>query len=362
MGKLILSLDGGGIRGAATTQFLSRVDEVLRRNHETTLRDCVDFFAGTSTGGIIALGLARTALSMQRIDALYSVENARRIFAGNRGFFELDGVSAPKYRAEGKTLVLKEALGEDTTMGRGENGRHVLVVAYAIEKRMPMVFKSTDPGHEHLLAWQLADASSAAPTFFPTAEVTMSDAPDGRRWLIDGGVVVNNPAMCAVVEASRAWPGTGVDEIGVLSVGTGSMTRKINGPASREWGSVGWFTQGHIFDILTDERIVSYQVRNLLAPGRYIRVNAEMREQSGLPAPPDDAMDDVDEGNIAKLRALGEFWFERYGKQAVELLLGTYEGPSLERIDPATGRPIEVSPPAPSAGAPEHGAGSGSNR
>ena len=259
------------------------------------------------------------------------------------GLFELDGVSAPKYQAEGKTLVLKEALGEDTTIGKGENGRHVLVVTYAVEKRVPMVFKSTDPAHEHLPAWRIADASSVAPTYFPTAEVTMPDTPDGKRWLIDGGVVVNNPAMCAIVEASRAWPGTALDEIGVLSVGTGSMTRKINGPASRKWGSVGWFTQGHILDILTDERIVSYQARNLLAPGKYIRVNAEMSRQSWLPAPPDDAMDDVDEGNIAKLRALGELWFDRYGKPAIELLLGRYAGPSLERIDPATGRPVEVS-------------------
>ena len=343
MGKVILSLDGGGIRGAATTAFLARLDEALRNGHGRTIRDCVDLFAGTSTGSIIALGLARTDLSMQRIDALYSAENARRIFAENGGFFELDGVSAPKYAAEGKTLVLKEALGEDTRIGGGENGRHVLVVAYAIEKRVPVVFKSTERAHGHLLAWQVADASSAAPTYFPTAEVTMSDGPDGKRWLIDGGVAVNNPAMCAVVEAARAWPGTALDEIRVLSVGTGSMTRKINGPASRTWGSVGWFRQGHILDILTDERIVSYQARNLLGPGNYIRVNAEMSRQSWLPAPPDDAMDDVDEGNIAKLRALGELWFERYGEAALDLLMGTYDGPSLERMDPESGRPVEVS-------------------
>ena len=215
-----------------------------------------------------------------------------------------------------------------------------------------MVFKSTDPGHAHLLAYQIADASSAAPTYFPTAEVTMPGESDGKRWLSDGGVVVNNRAMCAIVEASRAWPGTALDEIGVLSVGTGSMTRKINGPASRKWGSVGWFTQGHILDILTDGRIVSYQARNLLGPGQYIQVNAEMSEQSSLPAPPDDALDDVDEGNIAKLRALGELWFDRYGKQAIELLLGTHAGPSLERLDPGTGRPIDVSPRAPPAVVP----------
>ena len=175
------------------------------------MRDCVDFFAGTSTGSIIALGLARTDLSMQGIDALYSVENARRISAENQGPFEPGGVSAPKFRAEGETLVLKVPLGEDTTIGRGENGKHVLVAPHAIEKRVPLVFKSTDPGHEHLLAHRVACASSAAPTYFPTAEVTMPDESDGKRWLIDGGVVVNNRAMCAIAEAA---PGVAGDRLG----------------------------------------------------------------------------------------------------------------------------------------------------
>ena len=84
------------------------------------------------------------------------------------------------------------------------------------------------------------------------------------------------------------------------------MTRKINGPASRKWGGMGWFTQPRILDILTDERIVSYQARILPGPGKYIRVNAEMSKQSYLPTLPDDAMDGVDEENIAKLTALGE--------------------------------------------------------
>ena len=343
MGKLILSLDGGGIRGAATTAFLARLNEALRNEHGTTIRDCIDLFAGTSTGSIIALGLARTDLSMARIDALYNAEEARRIFTENRGLFELDGVNSPRYEGEGKAQVLKEALGERTTIGNGENGRHVLVVAYAVEKRVPFVVKSTDRRHEDLLAWQIADASSAAPTYFPTAEVTMPGETGGKRWLIDGGVVANNPTLCAIAEVSNAWPGTTMDQVSVLSVGTGSMTRKINGPASRRWGSTGWFTQGHIFDLLTDERIVSYQARNLLARGRYIRVNAELREQPYLPTPPDDAMDDVDEENIARLRALGELWFDRYGEAALALLMDTYDGPSLERMDPESGRPVEVS-------------------
>ena len=63
--KLILSIDGGGIRGAAVSQFLTRVEKQIQSiDPNTNLRDCVDFYAGTSTGSIIALALATTHLSI----------------------------------------------------------------------------------------------------------------------------------------------------------------------------------------------------------------------------------------------------------------------------------------------------------
>ncbi|MDE0011783.1 MAG: hypothetical protein OXU36_11585, partial [Candidatus Poribacteria bacterium] len=111
-------------------------------------------------------------------------------------------------------------------------------------------------------------------------------------------------------------------------------------------------TFGQILDILTDESIVGYQAINILANGRYIRVNSELKKQPGLAAAPDDAMDDVGEKNIRKLRALGKFWFERYGSQAVELLMGEYDGPSLDRIDPDMGDPIRLD--ADGSAAPAH--------
>ena len=121
--------------------------------------------------------------------------------------------------------------------------------------------KSTDPNHAALLAYQVADASSAAPTCFPT--VGINAVPD-KRWLIDGGVVANNPTMCAVSEVKSAWPEENLGELRVLSVGTGSVTRTVTGPATRHWGAVEWFVKGHILDVLTDERIVAYQARTLL--------------------------------------------------------------------------------------------------
>lgn len=309
--KKILSCDGGGIRGKATTQFLYRIEQELNK-HGTCMKEQVDFFAGTSTGAIIACALATTDLTITAINDLYSPENAGWIFSENKGLFEIDGINAPKYEDGGKKELLKLKF-EGSKIGNVPDGKHVLVTAYSIEKRQPVIMKSTKESHRDIYSWKAADASSAAPTFFPTAEVLI----DGERlWLIDGGVVANNPAMCAVSEAMKLW---GMD-IKILSVGTGYKTRKINGPESVKWGALGWFTKGDIIGLLSDERLVDHQVKTILGDN-YIRVNSSMVSQPGLESPPDDAMDDVSVGNIEKLARMGDFWFELYGDETVNFLL-----------------------------------------
>jgi hypothetical protein len=339
MSKLILSLDGGGIRGAATTQFLARVDKALTQKHQKSVRDCVDFYAGTSTGSIIALALATTNMTMQEINELYNVANAKKIFKPNRGLFEIDGINAPKYEASGKTSTLKTKLGA-AKLKDVPQGKHVLAVTYGIEKRRPYIIKSTKNAMRDILSYQVADASSAAPTYFPTKELALP--PDKEdHWLVDGGVVANNPAMCAFSESCRQWPN---DDKRVLSIGTGSHSRKINGPASQHWGAVQWMIKGKIIELLSDEKVVAYQAITITKPGNYIRVNSEMVKQPGLPKPPDDAMDDISKANINRLKAMGDFWFDQYGADVVELLNGTYSGKSLDRIDPVTGDPMEYTP------------------
>jgi hypothetical protein len=335
-GKMILSLDGGGIRGAASARFLELVEAKLNARGKN-LRDCVDFYAGTSTGSIIALALATTDMPVSQISQLYHFDTASDIFVENRGLLEFDGINAPRYEAAGKTQTLLAKL-KQARLGDVPKGKHVLAVSYDIQRRKPDVIKSTDPQQRALYSCQVADASSAAPTYFPTHEMHGDDA-DPDAWLVDGGVTANNPTMCAIAEAKRAWPDIAIDQMRVLSVGTGYRTRKINGPASRNWGAVQWFTAGHILEVLTDERVVAYQAMTLMKEGNYIRVNADMCRQVGLPNPPDDAMDDISRSNIDKLRAMGEWWFEKYGESAAGLLLGTYEGPSLDRIEAGTGAP-----------------------
>lgn len=316
MSKLILSLDGGGIRGAATTQFLSHIEKELKTKYNRSIRDYVDFYAGTSTGSIIALALATTNLTIDEINNLYNYENAKKIFSENKGFLEIDGINAPKYEADGKTNLLAANMGT-SKIGDVPNGKHVLAVTYGIERRIPEIIKSTNPKFLNIESYKAADASSAAPTYFPTKELEIEE---DDFWLVDGGVIANNPTMCAIAEARKEWDEP-IDELRVLSIGTGYRTRKINGPASQKWGAIGWFTKGHILDVLSDERVVDYQAKTILNQGNYIRVNSELKAQEGLPQAPDDAMDDISKTNIKRLKALGDFWFEKYGDDVISLLI-----------------------------------------
>ncbi len=338
MSKLILSIDGGGIRGAAATEFLAKIEQELSSKHNTSIRNCVDFYAGTSTGSIIALALATTNLTMDKINELYNYQNAQKIFTENEGLFEIDGVNAPKFEASGKTEVLKNNLG-NAKIGDVPQGKHVLAITYAVEKRKPVIVKSTKQDYLGVLSYKVADASSAAPTYFPTKEVEFPPD-DDEFWLIDGGVIANNPTMCVIAEARRTWNDIPLDQIRVLSIGTGYNTRKINGPASQKWGALQWVTKGGITNVLSDERIVAYQAMTITKTGSYIRVNAELRSQTGLPKAPDDAMDDVSRTNIKRNKELGDFWFQQYGSAVIDLLLNKYTGPSLDHIDPETGKPI----------------------
>lgn len=304
MSKIILTLSGGGIRGASEVEYLRLLDDSLLERG-TCLREKVNLVAGTSTGGIIALALATTDLSLAEIARLYEVDTAKEIFTENEGLFEVDGVNSPKYEASGKTEVLKRYLPASLSKAAFP----CLVTAYDLEKRQLFVVKSWK--NRGTPAWMAADATSAAPTFFPTV-------PGGGRWLIDGGVTVNNPAMCGIAEAMRMWPG---ERLKVLSVGTGSLTRPIDGRESRDWGAVQWLKDGDLLGILMDEVAVDYYAKTILGDD-YLKVNSKLNYEECRDAPPSDDMDDISAMNIALLKRLGQIWFDRFGQRAVNLILG----------------------------------------
>lgn len=219
--RRILSIDGGGIKGVYPAAFLATIE----RAAGIRIADHFDLIAGTSTGGIIALGLG-LGLSAEEILGFYR-ENGPAIFSqpGSKGvarravdLFKGSTRSArsllgPAYDSRVLESALVKAFGSRIL---GESGTRLVIPAFSAGTGSVYVFKTSH--HPRLeLDWkvpaaQVALATSAAPTYFPAH--TMSDG----AWLLDGGVWANNPVGMAAVEAVSVLGWNSAD-IQILSLG-----------------------------------------------------------------------------------------------------------------------------------------------
>lgn len=288
--KIVLSIDGGGIRGIIPALMLARIEEA------TGLRtaEMCDLVAGTSTGGILALALSVPGesggprYSARELVDLYALRG-REIFSRSfwRGVHSVAALADEKYSAEPLEGILWEYLGDWTVE---DAATRVLVSAYEIESRCPWFFKSWSGAGRFCLMRDAARATSAAPTYFEPAEIPAGPLTE-RLALIDGGVYLNNPAMSAYAEARRLWPEDG--RIVVISLGTGEATRPIPCAEARDWGAVGWIAPllSTMFDGQSDA--VDYQLRQILR-GDYLRIQGRL----------DLAMDDMDNASASNIQAL----------------------------------------------------------
>lgn len=301
--KLILSCCGGGIRGAASITYLRLLEEKL----EKPLHDVFDMFIGTSTGAIIALGLGVKKLSALQIEEMFNYENANKIM--NKSFLDkiLPIEDRPKYDGLGKKEILNKYFGNIRLY---DTDKKILITTYDLINRKIKIFKNTkddinNKKENNIKVSELVDASSAAPTFFPTVNLENGD------WLIDGGVVANDPTMCGITEAINLWPDYYKNKnIRVLSVGTGINIRKIDGRESQNYGIIEWYKHG-ILDIIMDQTTVQYQ-SEIIMGNNFLFINSPLSEAN-------DDMDDCSNNNINKLKELGKKWFEDYGKKSLEL-------------------------------------------
>ena len=220
--RKILSIDGGGVKGAFPAAFLAKVEESTGKR----IVDHFDLIAGTSTGGIIALGLG-LGLSAHEILRFYE-EHGPRVFgqAGDRGRLwsrvtllmerqirrarELVG---PAYNPSELRTALNVVFGAKRV---ADSVVRLVIPAYSIGARSVYVFKTAH--HERFevdhkqKAVDVALATAAAPTYFPAHALA-----DGAL-LVDGGVCARNPAGIAAVEAVSVlgWPG---ESLRILSLG-----------------------------------------------------------------------------------------------------------------------------------------------
>ncbi len=294
----ILAIDGGGIRGLIPAVVLADLE---RRTGRRTA-DMFDLIAGTSTGGILACGLTRPgdggapAFTAADLIGLYESEGPE-IFHRSlvKRIESVDGYVDERYDDVGLNAALRRYL-DGTRLSQAVTD--VFITAYEIERREAFFFRSsrarTDPTYDFTFV-DTARATSAAPTYFEPVRV--SDVAGASRYaLIDGGVFALNPAMCAFAELAV---GGRRDEIElVVSLGTGSHTRRLPFEDVRGWGQLEWARP--LIDVVFDggAQTVDFELGQLLGPERYVRFQTRLTEAS-------DDLDDASDRNLEALRREG---------------------------------------------------------
>ena len=243
----ILTIDGGGIRGLIAARVVARLEELISAEaaEERRVADCFQMVAGTSTGGLIALGLtvpdpanpARPRLSGADLVELYLSEGPR-IFGGTlHKLISLGGWIAPKHSPARLARALQDRFGDARLR---DALRELIVTSYDMAEPGPRFFKRRRAreldDHDAAMV-DVGLATAAAPTYFPSHGL-------GGRALVDGGLFAANPSVAALVEALKRREGELHDpnpgELLLVSLGTGQHETGHRQSEVRRWGRIGW--------------------------------------------------------------------------------------------------------------------------
>lgn len=243
--KRILSIDGGGIRGIIPAMIIEALEEKLQKltkDRNTRVADYFDFMAGTSTGGILTClyncpedggaatgdGLEkRPRFSAKEATDLYR-KNGDRIFKVgfiHRALAEI-GMTVRKYDVEDLETLLAEYF---TDVHLSELLKPCLITAYDVELRQTTFFTKNSAERRgkgaDFLVRDVCRATSAAPSYFDPAEIFSRSKT--RHALVDGGIFANNPTLCAVREVKKENPVKKMEDMFILSLGTGSSNKPV---------------------------------------------------------------------------------------------------------------------------------------
>ena len=341
----ILSIDGGGIRGIMPAMILGEIE----RRTGCRVAQMFDMIAGTSTGGILGLGLTvphtndpeKPKYRASQLVSFYEEDGKEVFHSFWQNVISLHGLVHEKYSSERFESVLRKYLGDDTRLS--EAMTEVLITSYEIESCRPFFFtrrkaRARRTGRLNPRMWEVARCTSAAPTFFAPFQIKRprsSHLPP--LTFIDAGVFVNNPTLCAYAEAvgvhHRQFDDTAIDvspggskqsdrpvevrsadadatdelEYVVVSLGTGELNSQIQYEEARRWGTVHWARP--LVDIAYDgsSDTVDGQMRKLMHvvkhPYLYYRFQPSLSEANN-------ALDDTSKSNIRDLKRRAEMIFD----------------------------------------------------
>ncbi len=272
----ILALSGGGYRGLYTAHILAEYEKRAGK----PIAQCFDLIAGTSIGGILALGLA-LEVSAEKIRDTF-IANGESIFSARP---KPGGLLAnirdiarfawkPKYSGIALRNSIEEVLGKDTTLGKATH--RVIVPAINMTTGAVQIFKT--PHHDtfvrdhQLNAVDIGLATSAAPTIFPMARV-------GKWHFVDGGLFANAPDFCALHEANH-FLNVDRDDVQILSIGTTTTRYSLANSSGVDFGAFQWLVGGRLLStmISAQQQLTEYTLAHLLKD-RFIRVDQQQSHE-----------------------------------------------------------------------------------
>ena len=312
----ILSIDGGGSRGVIPANVLNFIE----CEEQVSVRQEFDFFAGVSTGALVAAYLARNVGSMERlVTEGYSSESMTKIFDKSVWDKMLGRLqNQPKYDGVNKRAYIDAQA--DGAFINDIVDKHLLILAYDFINRELVTFKNnrgSDSVYNPLLA-EICDAATAAPTMYPPVATT---APK-RRWLVDGALATNDPSQCAISEALAM--GHSLEDIWMLSLGTGKPAHDLSqedrdkiGEKSRGWGILDWLTNGLLDHMMSASSSVSAHQCEQLLGNRYLRINGDLPRSLMQ-------IDNTSEVRVEDLKSYAFLWFEQFVVEIRALLDGVH--------------------------------------
>ncbi len=257
----ILSIDGGGVRGIIPiTVLLALQQEMELQDIKLPLYACFDLIAGSSTGGLVALGLAAPNANLPKDDAspdrpkqrnlpapilpAMTLESILHIYEARSGDIFPQGplkdlralaqLFTEKYQEDSLENLIYEIFGD---LSMADALTPAMITSYECLSGEPFLFTSY-ADHPYRMR-EAARATTAAPTYFsPT--VIRSPEDGTNRCFIDGGVAANNPALYAYCEARKLYPEA--IRFHILSIGTSGSSFSVSMGNIKRMGILDWIS------------------------------------------------------------------------------------------------------------------------
>ena len=277
----LLSIDGGGVKGLIPAKILYNIETILNVN----IYDRFDGFAGTSIGAVIVTALAHKKMKAVDIYRTFSQDNFKRIF--HKDFTNYLPLTA-KYSGDSKLQFFKDLYG---SLPFYDNMKEVFIPAYELNTGTHIFNSKTET--ENYYAYDVVNASTSAPTYFPSYAVNELN-------FIDGGIVANDPSM--ILLSNYNLPLYGKD-IKLLSISCGRKEFNITSKTSLNYDSLKWLKSGLIDDFMIGEVSLADQQAFSILGNNYLRLDFDLKDVSN-------DLDDYSDDNILAMNKLADTVFK----------------------------------------------------